>query len=202
MPKRKTTIIPKIKPKSKRAVQFHEKEYLPRIQRVLKDIEETCLAILVWGPGKSESLLYKKRVEILNELRENGHDSFFSEEESGNINENQHFTVKSLEYIQSLSSDLIINLRSSPGSIAEAHDFSEHKEIASKMVIFADKETKGSYSTEGALKEMEHLYRRIHFFEYPKDINECNLLSEIMEIVSTMQRTEYAKSRNVPAYKR
>jgi hypothetical protein len=77
-----------LKPKSPEAKNYHEKEYHPQRDKVLKEIYSEMLSVLVWGPGeagrdKYQQDLFNKRIEIVNKLREElGLDAFTAEEES------------------------------------------------------------------------------------------------------------------------
>lgn len=186
----------KVVPKTKRAKKFHETIFLPIMKKILTEIKRTQLSILIWGPSKSNELMYKKRVDILNELRKKDHDAFFSEELTKESEGNKSISHKAQEFIQASAAELIIILRCSYGSVAETHDFADYKKIASKMLIFVDEETKQSYSNQGAIRELGELYRRIEVFRYPDDIVACNLLKKIKSTIIALQRVKYCALKN------
>jgi hypothetical protein len=76
---------------------------------------------------------------------------------------------------------LIIDVTTSHGSLAEFHDFVKYKDIASKMMVFFDRQKmRGSYSPNSVIPIFEALGGRTIFFNYPEDIEKCNLWEEVI----------------------
>lgn len=157
-----------------------------RIRAIAKDIiNRSRLTILIWGPGsKGDPELYKKRVQIRDELRKLGHKADFSENNltqdaliAGGLN------LCVSELIQALSYEYIVCIMSSPGSIAEVHDFCHIPHISIKMMICIDKDHLDGYSGKGKLKIFEGNHGRLEKFSYPEDIDSCNLCTKVLEQV-------------------
>jgi hypothetical protein len=173
----------------------HYEKFLQKYQRYLKRVNEIPLTALVWGPGTSGGDLYEKRLQIRGRLREVGVAAVFSEE----IDSDSPVTdcsSKARELLQALSADMIVVVQSSPGSIAEAHDFAGFiKDLGPKMMIFIDKRAEHGYSYTGALAELKGHYGNVHCFEYPKDIEECHLTTSVLEKVSLLRHTKWRQAK-------
>lgn len=195
--RRREAAEPGILPKSRRAQRYHDEIYHPRRQEYLKQIQAITFSILVWGPGKEpDRLLYKKRVEILNQLRAYGQDAFFSEEESPEMPEDDFPSAKAKEFVQGLAADLIVLLRCSYGSTAELHDFADCAELAGRMLVFLDRDTYGAYSTRGAAQELGEMHRAIRAFSHPYDLKSCKIAESVLYHVKLMQHLKYRMHRS------
>jgi hypothetical protein len=187
--------------KSPEGRDFYDKVYHPQKDKVLKEICNEKFSVLVWGPGKGEDRytqdLVSKRLEIINNLRKLGFDAFTSEEESKEMVDVDIFPQQAQEFLQALPVDLIINIGVSYGSLAELHDFAKNKGIASKMMVFFDREKiQGSYSPNSVISIFEALGGRTIFFDYPKDIKECNIWKEILSTIRALQYLKYLHKQN------
>jgi len=184
-------------PKSQRAKEYHKKVYHRRREKYLRQVKKIIFSILVWGPGeKGKEDLYKKRLDIVNYLRLQEHDAFFSEEEDPEMGAGDYPTVKAREFIQALAADLIVILRCSFGSTAELHDFADYEELASRMLLFIDRETNSSYSNQGVVKELGEIYRDVYQFSYPDDIQACNVASKVLYRVRLEQHREFRRRKH------
>jgi hypothetical protein len=142
------------------------------------------LSVVVWGPGPAGSDLYEKRCTIRAKLRELGHSADFSEEVwNPERLRRSGLNIKVAEFIQAKSYDYIICLMTSPGSIGEVHDFANHPQLASKMMICVDVTHKTGYSALGALRIFEGHNGRLDWFTAPIDLTECHLASRVLEQV-------------------
>ena len=186
----------KFRPRSDRAQKYHDNIYRPRRDELIRRIEKTPLSIVIWGPGEGGGPLYNKRVDILNQLRANGLDAFFSEEESQDPQLSTLPSEKAKEYVQASVAELVVVLRVSYGSVAEVHDFADFHDIASKMLVFVDSKTFEGYSTMGAIKELRELHGKIESFHYPEDINNCKLLTSVINKVRLMQHAKFRALRS------
>ena len=157
----------------------------------MREVAETPLTILVWGPGPQGGDLYNKRLQIRGQLRSIGIAALFSEEINvvGNYPE---LSAKANEMCQALAADFIIVIQSSPGSTAEVHDFAGFiEDIGRKMLIFIDERAQDGYSFTGALRELKVRYNCVETFSYPKDIEECNLMQAVQDKVRMLQLTKW-----------
>jgi hypothetical protein len=179
-------------PMSPEARELYESIFIPSIERYAKQIERTPLSILVWGPAQGGGKLYDKRLQIRGELRKRGMAAVFSEEICP---VGAPVSLKETEMLQAMAADFIIIIQGSPGSIGEAHDFSNFLlTIGRKMLIFIDERYKGGYSFQGALQELNALYGNVETFSFPKDIDECHLLGSVLKKVHVLQVAKWRSS--------
>ncbi len=166
---------------------FYEGTFLPRYTEMLRQVLQTPLTVLIWGPGKGGGDLYSKRLQIRGQLRESGITAIFSEEVEV-ANPFSSYSAKALELCQALAADFIVVLQSSIGSTAEVHDFSQFvADVGRKMLIFIDSRAKDGYSYTGALQELTMLYNNVETYEYPRDIHECHLLAKVEGKIKVLQ---------------
>ena len=185
-------------PLSPRAQAHFNAVFAPAMQRLQKQVEETPLAILVWGPGASAGDLYAKRAQIRDELRRHGHAAFFSEDLEGMTPTAP--SQKGIEFLQAQASDLIVVMQASYGSVAEVHDFASFRVINFKMMIFIDEKATDGYSYRGALTELKTLYGNVETYKYPDDITQCHLLTKVLGKVSVMQMVKYRDMTNAGSW--
>jgi hypothetical protein len=111
----------------------------PAYEAILASIENTVLNILVWGPGrKGRSALYRKRLEIRDVLRREGHAAIFSEETTTVAGGKSRLEVQ--EHAHAEAADLILVIAGSEGSIAQVHDYARSRRFSSKMHILTDEQ--------------------------------------------------------------
>lgn len=178
-------------PMSVTARAVYESSFLPLYRELQKDVNNTPLIVLVWGPGPSSGDLYLKRLQIRGELRKLGHTALFSEEIDAD-EPAPYFSSKMREFLQAKGADFIVVLQASPGSTAEVHDFAEFVlELGRKMLIFIDESAVHGYSYTGALQEMNMLYKNVETYSYPKDITDCNLLSAVKNKIKILQWAKF-----------
>lgn len=185
-------------PLSPRAKAYFEQVFKPQYEKLQQAVQQTPLAILVWGPGASAGDLYQKRVQIRDELRRRGHAAFFSEELEGMAP--QSMSQKGIEFLQAQAADLIVVMQASYGSVAEVHDFAEHRVINFKMLIFIDEKAQDGYSYRGALQELKTLYNNVETYKYPEDIRECKLLTKVLAKVNVLQMVKYRALENAKSW--
>jgi len=177
-----------------RAREYYAKTFLVKYKQMQEDVETTPLVVLIWGPGAAGGRLYEKRVQIRGVLRNNGYVAVFSEEidaECGTL----HASAKGRELLQALNADFIVVIYSSPGSIAETHDFSGFQEIGPKMLIFIDSRHVDGYGFQGALGDLKRIYNNVHTFTDPQDIDECHLVARILERLSDLRWIKWQSGR-------
>lgn len=181
----------KRKPKPKKPVwdsagmspqaKAHFDKYVRWIKDDMSDIETTPLVILVWGPGESGGDIFQKRVQIRQMLRERGDVALFSEE-LDEACKGFAGSSRAKELIQAHRADFIIVLYSSPGSIAEVHDFGGFlKVLGTKMLVFVDSRHINGYGYTGLLSELKAEFNNVHHYKYPEDIAECHLMAAVDE---------------------
>jgi hypothetical protein len=166
-------------------------QYLRKVQKLRSKIESIPLVVLVWGPGdQGLAPLYNKRVEIRDTLRERGCPALFSEEMDA-LSAPGALSARGHELIQAIGADVVVLIYGSYGSVAEFHDFSTLRPIASKLLVFMDSKHVSGYGFQGALKDFQREYRSVFTFEYPHDISACNLLTTVMEKVDALRTTRW-----------
>jgi hypothetical protein len=150
------------------------------------DLHHGLLAVLVWGPGEQpgdsyKASIHKKRLEIRDALLAEGYAAIFSED----IDRDSPSKIQSLkarELAQCAVADFIIVVVGSAGSISEVHDVGGFlHDIGPKLLIFIDSRFTTGYSYAGVLTELNSLYGNVATFQYPNDIEECNLLGAIQQ---------------------
>ena len=181
--------IPQTVPLTPRAKEYFNNVFKPKYDALQQAVQQTPLAILVWGPGASAGDLYQKRLQIRDELRRRGHAAFFSEDLEGTAPDS--LSQKGIEFLQAQAADLIVVMQASYGSVAEVHDFAEHRVINFKMLIFIDEKATDGYSYRGALAELKALYNNVETYKYPEDIVQCHLLTKVLEKVNVLQMVKY-----------
>ncbi|MBI5302363.1 MAG: hypothetical protein HY868_09510 [Chloroflexi bacterium] len=183
---------------SPRAQQFFDQVFKPRYTALQQAVRQTPLVILVWGPGASAGDLYRKRLQIRDELRRLGHAAVFSEELAGGSP--AEMSQKGIEFLQAQAADLIVVMQTSYGSVAEVHDFASYRIVNFKMLIFIDERAQDGYSYRGALTELKTLYNNVETFKYPDDITQCHLLRKVIEKVNVLQMVKYRDQQNVASW--
>lgn len=185
-------------PLSPRAQEYFTQVFKPQYEKLQQAVQQTPLAILVWGPGASAGDLYQKRLHIRDELRRRGHAAFFSEELEGMSPTS--LSQKGIEFLQAQAADLIVIMQASYGSVAEVHDFAEHRVINFKMLIFIDERATDGYSYRGALQELKTLYNNVETYKYPDDIAQCHLLTKVLAKVNVLQMVKYRALENAKSW--
>ena len=185
-------------PLSPRAKEYFNTVFKLKYEQLQQAVKQTPLAILVWGPGASAGDLYQKRCQIRDELRRRGHAAFFSEDlvDSSPTSLSQ----KGIEFLQAQAADLIVVMQASYGSVAEVHDFAEHRVINFKMLIFIDERATDGYSYRGALAELKALYNNVETYKYPDDITQCHLLTKVLDKVNVLQMVKYRATENAKSW--
>jgi len=190
--------VPEPVPLTPRAKEYFKQVFKPQYAKLQQAVQQTPLAILVWGPGASAGDLYRKRVQIRDDLRRRGHAAFFSEELEAMSPTT--LSQKGIEFLQAQAADLIVIMQASYGSVAEVHDFAEHRVINYKMLIFIDEKATDGYSYRGALSELKTLYNNVETYKYPDDIAKCHLLTKVIDKVNVLQMVKYRAIENAKSW--
>ena len=127
-----------------------------------------------------------KRIEIRSELEKLGHNVKYAEDVVDPNLPSPHSNIFFQEIVIMAEYDLIFNIVDSPGSIAEATLIALKPTLAQKAALFLD----NSYSeglTAEACRAAKIIGADFNTYEYPKDLQECNLLTFIIERVAKAQ---------------
>lgn len=158
-----------------------------------ESISSIKLNILVFGPQVSDIStdertrnLQLKRIQIKEELVNDGHHVKYAEEEVdpslGNMMLQEELIMREF--------DLIINLVGSPGTIIETGFIARNPEIAQKSQLFMD-----SGHTDGLVAEGCRLAADLGAFfmeyTYPQDLTDCHLLGFAKDRVLKAQKIRY-----------
>ncbi len=192
-------MFPNISQLSPRAQQYYQQVFQTRYQQLLQAAQQIPLAILVWGPGKNQTDLYRKRLQIRYALRQRGHAAFFSEELVGTTPPPPGMSLKAIEFLQAQAADLVVVLQVSYGTVAEVHDFASFRVISQKMLIFINQAAKDGYSYQGALQELRTLYGNVETFS-DQDVVQCNLLGKVLDKVNVLQMVKYRDLTNANSW--
>lgn len=189
-------------PKTPEAAAYHHDVFVPYIYEKLQEaIKKVQLSILVCGPNiaDEDNPLAKKRTDTINRLREDGFDAYTGEEIVAELskldeeNEKPEKPADVYEMIAARRSDLVVIFRSSFGSVAELHDFLADKEIANRLWLFADKKHKQGYSSNGKVISYEKTQRPVIYYDNPKDIDKCALLTRVLDIAHDHRVAKYGQ---------
>jgi hypothetical protein len=155
-------------------------------------VRQTPLAVMVWGPGQQDRELFGKRIQIINRLRELDVYAFGSDVEPPDIDSMFIVCQKDIEYLQGLAVDLIILLRCSYGSVAELHDVLPYRELVAKTVVYMDRETLASYSSQVAISEIAC---KVELYDH-EDILACKLIGRIEKLVDQIRMIKFKRERD------
>lgn len=181
-----------------RAQEYFDRVFKPQFDALMQEVRRTPLVILVWGPGESAGDLFRKRLQIRNELRRLGHVAMFSEDLESS--RQAGVSQKGIEFLQAQAADLIVVMQTSYGSVAEVHDFASFRVVNFKMLIFIDESAQDGYSYRGALAELRAQYNNVETYKYPDDIVQCNLLHKVIEKVDVLQMVKYRDLQNAASW--
>ncbi len=164
-----------------------------RVQKLLEVMKRITFNILVWGPSlRSQSTVAEKRRQIHRRLKDEKHHCWFSEEFA---DPPPGVSLKSYELAQAFEADMIVMLveASAPGVIGEMHDFCNHKELLSKILLFFPKDMVNSYDGQGLVKELDEGYRIVEYYK-EEDISSCSLLTKVLKWVQARRSYLYSHS--------
>ncbi|MBI5651480.1 MAG: hypothetical protein HZC40_13715 [Chloroflexi bacterium] len=168
-------------PEAERMLSEFKTRYKTRLERM----RNTPLHVLVWGPGtKSSSPVRNKRIQIRDDLLRRGHNAMFSEELK-DIGDDLPTKIQELAQIQ--EAHLVISLlEDAPGALAEAHDFANRQDTASKFFFLIPKKYQGGYSAKGAILILSQLFNCVHWYD-EGEIQNCTVLTQALRRVRLVQ---------------
>jgi len=166
-------------------------KFLARVKNIEKQIVDTALSILVWGPGDQspDKLLYQTRCKIRNELRRQGNAAIFSEEIANSTM--QEFPVTLSELAQAISADFIVVLMASWGALSEIEEYGRDPEIASKMLILLPEESRGGF-TEQAI--FEKGFHGVVYFN-KRELENHSLVDKVIEKLPALKCAKFIYQR-------
>lgn len=161
------------------------------VEEQLKKEKKIAFNILVWGMSLDrDDPIARKRKDIKSQLIKDGHNAMFSEELTS-LGGDLGFSEKSKEFAQVNKADLVIILiEDSAGATAEASDFCNHPDLASKIYVMAPKSYKTGYSGQGALKELDEGYGGVYWYQR-SDVEVCHLLAQACKRVRARRSMVY-----------
>lgn len=143
---------------------------------------QSPLKIVIFGPNKESSKIYKKRCEIKEKIKKLGHEAFFCEDIlTPQILSNSGLNLSVAEFLIIEHCDYIVCLMESAGVIGEVHDFAKNSKIAHKMTICIDKQNQNGYSSKSVVRIFQGLNGHVDWFSNPEDIDHCHLTGRILE---------------------
>ena len=163
-----------------------------------ESIDRIKLAILVFGPDPRTASdpasplqkLAKKRIEVRDELRIQGHVAEFPEDLLVGSNKPPQGELLWYEAVLVENHDLVVLLAESPGSSAELGFFAGRTTLARKTQVFMNRAFESGLVADGG-RGIVKLGGELNYFESPKDLDECNLWGAIKNLVRTVQRQKY-----------
>jgi len=184
-------------PKSPNAKEYHKRVFLPRVAKELEKLNSLPVTVFVCGPTEDSQPLTRKKLDTVNALRELGHDvnvgeELVSELSNEDLNKGSPVqTANTYELIAASKADLVIVFCASPGSIGETHEFLSVATIGQKTLIFIDEKYGNSYTSVGILASHKKLYRPLETYKSPDDIDNCTLMSKVIDWVRTFQSAKW-----------
>ncbi len=180
-----------INPMTPRAKQYHD-EVFPKMVDAVERLSRTPLSVFVCGPSTGEKTLLQKKIDIINDLRDRDVAAIVGEDEVSRLKLEDKDAARDIkpdnvyELAIAQTVDLIVIIRASPGSIAEAHEFLTNQGTSHKTCVCVDRAHADSYSDAGAISLHRVLYRVIDY-TFPDDIESCNLKSAVVQWVKNHQ---------------
>ena len=177
-------------PKTEAAKQAR-RSFEHRVEEQLKQEEQIAFNILVWGMSPDrDAPIARKRKDIGNRLIDDGHNAMFSED-LPNLGNDRNRSEKSKEFAQAKAADLvIILLEDSPGALAEACDFCDHPDLATKIYVMAPDSYQESYPGQGTLEELDEGYGGVYWYQQG-DVEACHLLTQASKRVKARRSMAY-----------
>lgn len=172
-----------------------ENELTPwdRVQKRYEEAATYPLAILVWGPAEDDSIEYRKRCEIREALRRDGHQASFSEElqpPDGDWN------PLDAELLQAEECDLIVVLYGSRGTQSEVDTLLTQRDFAWKAAIFIAAEQYPRVMSSASKGTWEDLGRRSQrIFQYTDaELEQCLVVTQAVELARKARIAAYVAS--------
>lgn len=177
----------KFTPEAKRALS----EFLARVVEVEKQINNTALSVLVWGPGKQtlDNVLYHKRCQIRDKLRLLGNAALFSEEVKKFMK--SEMPVALSELAQAISADFIVVVMASWGAVTEVAKYGFDTAIGSKMLVLVPEQCRGSFTEQALLSEF---HQNVLYFTQ-EELQRCDLVNKVTDLVPKFKLAKFIYHR-------
>lgn len=134
------------------SVAGFEQDVAARLATALSRVRSIPIAVLIWGPDPTfASPFAAARSELREVLVREGHVARFSEEL---IDPKSDLSLIAQQAAQVEVYDIVFSLPTSPGSIAEIHEFARTPDLAHKIVAFVNNAWTNGFSGR-ALIELE-----------------------------------------------
>ena len=185
---------------SPRARRYFEEVFSPRYEMLLAKVGQIALKILIWEPPPSMKKLYHKCLRIRGELHKKGHIACFPEEGQLDHTKVVVCSQEGIKILDATAADLVVVIQPSYAVIGEIQDF-EFSVIPYSMLIFVDEKAADSYKYQLTHSEMQALYDNVQRYKYPKDVDECHLLSMVLDKVDKMQMTRYREITSTESWR-
>ena len=174
--------------------QKERERFLSEVQKQAGRARKISLTVLVWGPSENtDNAVAVKRMNIRDRLRKIGHNALFSEE----ISDKDFFkglSEKGKEFVEVVSAHVVIVLlESSPGALAEAHDFCNHPDLAEKFYVMIPQQYKEGYSGQGAIKDLDDGFGGVYWYA-EGEIESCRVLEKAVDRVEARRNIIYRHS--------
>jgi hypothetical protein len=176
-----------------RAAKKRQAQFAAKYAKYMAEANSVVLTVLVWGPSPAKDTpAARKRLEIRNELALLGHIPILSEDipaaPSG-------LSEKSKELAQAKAADLIIILNeNAPGALTEFHDFCEHPDIASKLLLLIPNDYKMGYSANGAVADFEAAFGLVYWYS-ERDLEICNVCRRAKMFTEARRNILYGRTK-------
>ncbi|MGX1928337.1 hypothetical protein [Flagellimonas sp. 2504JD4-2] len=156
-------------------------------------LKDTKITILVFGPqivelssDEKTRKLQDKRVQIRKELESLGHFVRYAEDVTDNSLPEPFNNMLMQEILIMNQYELIINLIESNGTVSEATLIALKPEFAKKSTLFINSDYEDGFTVQ-ACRLAEFHGAEFNTYEYPNDLDDCNLLGFIMKKVEMVQ---------------
>lgn len=164
-------------PKSEAAKQAR-RDFDRSVKEQIQKEQEIAFNILVWGASPKRNIpIARKRIDIGNQLIEDGHNAMFSED-LADLGRGRELSETSKEFAQANAADfIIVFIEDAPGALAEICDLCVHPDIAPKVYVMVPNSYKCGFAGQGALRELDEGYGSVHWYRQ-EDVESCEVLGK------------------------
>ncbi|SEO20354.1 hypothetical protein [Mucilaginibacter sp. OK283] len=118
----------------------------PKISQELSHVSEIPVSVLLWGPYPDDTHeVGRLRIDLRNELREEGHLAMFGEEI---VDFKLTASLRVQQLVHAGQFDVVVSLPSTPGAIGELHDFAHDWRVNTKLLVCLNKQLMDGYSNQ------------------------------------------------------
>lgn len=169
--------------------------YLNEVRRrreiSLQRMRQIPIAVLIWGATPTAtSPIGMTRCSLRDQLRANGYIANFSEDF---YEPDSEFSIQAQQVADIEAHDLVLSLPSSPGSIAEIHDFFRVPGCSNKIVTYLNQAWNNGYSNKSLIELKSTATADIILYE-EELLPDC-ILNSAFDLVRRLQETYYLLGR-------